>query len=98
MKRIVTFTAIAVSAVLSTAAMAHGSNVGSGGGVSGYANARGKDAFGFSVQSIDTKTSVGRHGIQTSTKGSSVSLGSVDRGSVSVGGSAHAGSGASGGF
>jgi hypothetical protein len=87
-------TAIAASAVLSSAALAHDHiKVGSGGTASGGAFVEGKDAFGFSTQKVTTETSV-RHG-STFTDASSVSVGAAKWGTVIVGGEASAGSGLS---
>jgi hypothetical protein len=93
--RILTVTA--VSAVLSTAALAHSSSgkIGSGGSAEGGAYVQGHEVFGFSKQSVDTQTNV-NHG-ETSTKASSTSVGGAEWGTVIVGGSASAGSGGSSG-
>ncbi len=93
-------TAVAVSALLSTSAMAmpkggnsNSAKIGSAGTADGAAILQGKGVAGFSVQNVDSKTSLGNG--TTSTDASSVSAGGAKFGTVIVGGSASAASGGS---
>ncbi len=90
-------TAVAVSALLSTSAMAHSNSnstkIGSAGSSSAGALAQGVDAKGFAAYNVDTKTSL-KNGT-TSTDASGVAAGSAKFGTVVVGGSASAASGGS---
>ena len=95
MKRIVTLTAFAASIVLAPAAFAHG-KAASGGSASGWAQT-GWGGFAATNQSVYTRTSSSRFGVQTSTRASSTSIAAGD-GPVAVGGSASAGSGGSAGY
>ena len=86
-------TAVAVSALLSTSAMAFGNStkVGSAGSSSAGAFVQGKDAKGFAAYNVDTKTSLNNG--QTSTDASGIAAGSAKFGTVIVGGQASAASG-----
>jgi len=93
-------TAVAVSALLSTSAMAapkggnsNSTKIGSAGSSSAGALVQGVDAKGFAAYNVDTKTSL-KNGT-TSTDASGVAAGSAKFGTVVVGGSASAASGGS---